>query len=153
MRSLATRIGILALSLWGCGSAFAETMALPVPARTIFPGQTIFESDFTQKDFEVSNVAKLNFVLSVDQLQHKEASKILPVGRAIPLAALTQANDVRKGKEVVAHFIADGIDIQGVLSPLKDGIAGETIPCRNPSSGLTVDAMVLADGSVSVSEK
>lgn len=153
MKSWAAGIIVLAAGIAGSAPALGETMALPVPARTIFPGQPIFDSDFTQKDFEVSNIAKLNFVVSVDQLQHKQASKILAAGKAIPLAALSQANDVRKGKETVAHFLADGIDIQGVLAPMKDGIAGETIPCRNPASGLTVDALVLADGSLSVSEK
>ena len=144
---------IVCLGFSGCGIAFAETMALPVPIRTIFPGQVIQDADFTQKDFEVSAVAKLNFVVSLDQIQNKEAGKILPVGKAIPLVALAKANDVRKGKETVAHFVADGIDIQGVLSPLRDGVAGERIPCRNPSSGLIVDALVMADGSLSVSEK
>lgn len=153
MKLWANGFCIAAASLLGCGVAFAETMALPVPTRTIFPGQVIQDADFTQKDFEVSDVAKLNFVVSLEQMQNKEAGKILPVGKAIPLAALAKANDVRKGREAVAHFVADGIDIQGVLSPLRDGVAGEKIPCRNPSSGLIVDALVMADGSLSVSEK
>lgn len=144
-------IGVL--SLFGCAAACAETMSLPVPSRTIFPGQQVQQADFTEKDFEVSDVAKLNFVINLDQIENKEALKVLPMGKAIPLAALTKASDVRKGKETMAHFVADGIDIQGVLSPMRDGVAGETIPCRNPSSGLTVDAMVLADGSLSVSGK
>ncbi len=153
MKHSAIGISIAALGLLGCAAACAETMALPVPTRTIFPGQAIQDADFAQKDFEVSDIAKLNFVVSLDQMQDKEAAKILPVGKAIPLAALAKANDVRKGKEAIAHFIANGIDIQGVLSPLRDGVAGQVVPCRNPSSGLTVDALVMADGSLSVSEK
>ena len=153
MKRWAIRMSIAAFSLLGCGAACADTMALPVPTRTIFPGQVIQDTDFTQKDFEVSDIAKLNFVVSLDQMQDKEAAKVLPVGRAVPLAALAKANDVRKGRETVAHFIANGIDIQGVLSPLRDGVAGQIVPCRNPSSGLTVDALVMADGSLNVSEK
>lgn len=153
MKLWANGFCIAAAGLLGCGAAFAETMALPVPTRTIFPGQAIQDADFTQKDFEVSDVAKLNFVVNLDQMKNKEAGKILPVGKAIPLAALAKANDVRKGKETVAHFVADGIDIQGVLVPLRDGVAGEKIPSRNPTSGLTVEAVVMADGSLSVSEK
>ena len=153
MKNRVARFCAVTACLLCCGAACAETMSLPVPARTIFPGQQIQDADFTQKDFEVSDVAKLNFVVSLDQMQDKEATKVLPVGKAIPLAALTKANDVRKGKEAIAHFVADGIDIQGVLSPLKDGVAGQIIPCRNPSSGLTVDALVMADGSLSVSQK
>jgi flagella basal body P-ring formation protein FlgA len=153
MKCWATGICAIVLGLLGPGAACADTMALPVPTRTIFPGQQIQDADFTQKDFEVSDTARQNFVINFDQIQNKQATKLLPVGKAVPLASLAKANDVRKGKETIAHFVADGIDIQGVLSPLKDGIAGETIPCRNPSSGLTVDALVLADGSLSVSEK
>ena len=153
MKHWAIGISFAAFGLLGCVAACAETMALPVPTRTIFPGQAIQDADFAQKDFEVSDIAKLNFVVSLDQMQDKEAAKILPVGKAIPLAALAKANDVRKGKEAIAHFIANGIDIQGVLSPLRDGVAGQIVPCRNPSSGLTVDALVMADGSLSVSEK
>lgn len=153
MKKWAALFCAASIGLLGCGVACADTMALPVPARTIFPGQQIQDADFTQKDFEVSDIAKLNFVVSLDQMQDKEATKVLPVGKAIPLAALVKANDVRKGKEAIAHFIAEGIDIQGVLSPLKDGVAGQIVPCRNPSSGLTVDALVMADGSLSVSQK
>jgi flagellar basal body P-ring formation protein FlgA len=137
-----------------CGPiACAETMALPIPTRTIFPGQRIDEGDFRQKNFEVSSIAKLNFVVSFDQIQRKEAAKIIMVGRPVPLASLVKANDVRKGQETAAHFSEDGIDIQGVLSPLRDGVAGQIVPCRNPSSGITVDALVLENGSLSVSEK
>lgn len=153
MMHRAIGICIAAFGLVVSGAARAETMALPVPTRTIFPGQVIQDADFTRKDFEVSGVAKLNFVISLDQMQDKEAVQVLPVGKAIPLAALAKASAVRKGKETIAHFIASGIDIQGVLSPLRDGIAGQIVPSRNPSSGLIVNALVMADGSLSVSEK
>jgi len=146
-------MGAIALTLLGCGQASAETMALPVPLRTIFPGQTITDADFVQKEFDVSAVAKLNFVLTVDQTQHKQAAKILFIGKPIPIAAMVKANDVRKGQETIARFSADGIEIQGALSPLSDGVVGQIVPCRNLTSGIIVDALVMADGSLSVSEK
>jgi flagellar basal body P-ring formation protein FlgA len=143
----------LAVGLTVAPTAQAETMALPVPTRTILPGQLIDEADFSRKNFEVSSVAKLNFVVSLDQMQHKEAARILMAGKPIPISSLTKAKDVHKGQQTIAHFSEDGIDIQGFLSPLNDAAAGQIVRCRNPSSGIMVDALVMENGSLSVSER
>lgn len=127
-------------------------MVMPVPIRTIYPEQLIAESDFTQKQFEVSAVAKLNFVTSFDQMRHEKALGVLAAGKAIPTAAIGKASDVRKGQVVAVRFVGEGIEIQGILAPLRDGLAGQVIPCKNPSSGLIVDALVMADGTLSVSQ-
>lgn len=131
----------------------AEVISMPVPAHVLQAGEELNEGDFYVKDFEVNSVAKANFVTDVDQAARMMTTKVLVPGKPIPLTALAIPPAVRKGKSTVVHFIADGIDIQGSLMPMQDGSTGELIPARNPSSGVTVNALVLADGSLSVSEK
>jgi flagella basal body P-ring formation protein FlgA len=143
----------LAVGLTNGVAAQAETMALPVPTRTILPGQLIDDADFSQKNFEVSAVAKLNFVISFDQMRQKEAAKLMTAGKPVPMSAIRKANDVHKGQQTIARFSEDGIEIQGILSPLNDAVAGQIVRCRNPSSGIMVDALVLENGSLSVSGK
>jgi len=131
----------------------AEVISMPVPAHVVQAGQEMSESDFYVKDFEVNDVAKANYATEMNQLARMMSNKVLIPGKPVPLNALAIPPAVRKGKSTVVHFVTDGIDIQGTLMPMTDGSTGELIPARNQSSGVTVNALVLADGSLSVSEK
>lgn len=128
-------------------------MSIPVPVRQLQAGQEIGATDFFSKDFEVTPVAKANFVTDFGQLDRMMATKSLIPGKPVPLSAIETVPAVRKGKITVAHFIADGIDIQGVLIPQQDGGIGDIVSCRNPASGVTVNAQAQSDGSLSVSAK
>jgi flagella basal body P-ring formation protein FlgA len=141
---------VVASRLFACSIASAETLLIPVPARTLVPGEQFSGSEFLQKSFEVSPIAKANYVTDSAQLESMEALRPLPAGRPIPLAFLAQKADVRKGRATVARFSTLGIEILGQLTPLRDAHAGEIVPCKNLASGLTTSAMALADGSLSV---
>ncbi|MBG1233195.1 flagellar basal body P-ring formation chaperone FlgA [Aestuariivirga litoralis] len=133
--------------------AQAEILSMPVPAHVVQAGQELSEGDFYVKDFEVNAVGKANFATDMGQVARMMTTKVLAPGRPIPLSVLATPPAVRKGKTTVVHFVTDGIDIQGTLMPMQDGSIGELIPARNSGSGVTVNALVMADGTLSVSEK
>lgn len=140
-------LGPLALPCHG------ETLFIPVLLHPVQSGQEIFPADFTTKEYEVSSTARANYVTEPGQLLGTVASKSLPADRPIPISAIGAAPVVRKGKNTVVHYLQDGIDIQGVLVPSQDALAGDTISCRNPSTGLVVNAQVLADGTLTVASQ
>jgi flagella basal body P-ring formation protein FlgA len=144
---------VLAVAAWCilvCAIANAETLQIPVPIRNISPGEQINGNEFLQKSFEVSSIAKTNYVTQQAQLADMEAFRILRGGKPVPLASLKRKAAVRKGQITVARFASFGVEIAGQLMPLKDGHEGEIIPCKNLTSGLTIEAIAMVDGSLSV---
>lgn len=133
--------------------AQAETLLMPVPKHNIKSGEALADVDFMQKVFEVSAIAKMNYLVSIDDLQGMQSTQILIAGRPIANSSVQKTSDVQKGKSTMAVFSDEGIQIQGVLIPLSDGIAGQTLRCKNPQSGLIVEALVLATGNLRVVSK
>ncbi len=125
-------------------------MSLPVPLRTIYPKDPVKKEDFTFKEYEVNEVAQRTYVISLSQLDQQVAAKALPAGRPIPLRSLKRAADVAKGQQVVARYVSDGIEIQGILVPEQDGVIGDTVRVRNPETGVTLLARVAPDGTLAV---
>jgi flagellar basal body P-ring formation protein FlgA len=133
-----------------CHAVNAETLRIPVPVRTITAGEQINSVEFQEKLFEVSPIAKKNYVVQQAQLSNMEAFRTLRAGKPIPLAFLRKRVDVWKGKTTVARFDSFGVQIVGQLVPLRDGYEGEIIPCKNLASGLSINATVMVDGTLSV---
>lgn len=134
------------------GMVHAETLSLPVPLKTIYPKDVVRKEDFTFKEYEVNAVAKRNFVISLTQLEQQVAARALPAGRPIPLKALRRSADIVKGQQAIARYVAQGIEIQGILVPEQDGIAGEVIRAKNPETGVVLLARVGTDGTLAVEE-
>ncbi|MBL8791144.1 MAG: flagellar basal body P-ring formation protein FlgA [Rhizobiales bacterium] len=135
---------------WPAAPAHAETMSLPVPLRTIYPKDTVNKADFTFKEYEVNEVARRNYVISLSQLEQQVAARALPAGRPVPLRSLKRASDVSKGQQVVARYVSHGIEIQGILVPEQDGVIGDTVRVRNPETGVSLLARVAPDGTLAV---
>lgn len=147
-------IGFAAISILSANSSLrAEAVFMPVPIHNVGTGEAFDGFEFVQKAFEVSAIAKVNFIMSLGQLQGMQSTQVLTAGKPVPLSAVQRASDVRKGKTTQAIFAADGIQIQGILVPMSDGSVGQTLHCKNPQSGLVVDAVVLANGSLEVTSK
>jgi flagella basal body P-ring formation protein FlgA len=130
--------------------AAAETLEIPVPIKTISPGEQFKDEAFLKKSFEVSPIAKTNYVTQQAQLENMEAFRTLRAGKPIPLVFLRKKADVRKGIETVARFSSFGVEIVGQLTPLRDAHVGDVIPCKNKQSGVTIDALVMVDGTLNV---
>jgi flagellar basal body P-ring formation protein FlgA len=149
LRSWCVLICVLA-PLTCASTALADVMALPVPLRTIYPKDELRASDFGTKDYEVNEVVRRNYLTSTSQLGQLVAVHALPAGRPVQLKSVKRMADVRKGEQVVAHYVGGGIAIQGILIPEQDGIVGDVLRAKNPETGVSVLVRVTPDGLLAV---
>jgi flagellar basal body P-ring formation protein FlgA len=146
-------LALLLISLATSGAVqgvHADVMSLPVPLHTIYPKTPLRSEDFTFKEFEVNEVAQRTYLISLTQISQQLAGRALPAGRPVLLRALKRMADVRKGEQTTARYVAGGVEIQGVLVPEQDGVAGDILRAKNPETGVMLLAKVAADGTLSV---
>ncbi|MCX8253454.1 Flagella basal body P-ring formation protein FlgA [Beijerinckiaceae bacterium RH AL1] len=139
---------ILALLCGGLAPAAAAEHR-PVPAVTIYPGDTIREEMLADQDFPES-VASSAFVTNRSALVGKVARRTLLPGQAIPVSAVGEPRLVRIGALVRVVYKDDGLVIQTYAAALQNGAAGDVVAVRNSESGVTISGIVEADGSVHV---
>jgi flagellar basal body P-ring formation protein FlgA len=130
-----------------------EAQLMPVPVRSIFPGESLDDSDFTLKLFNVTDALRKSYAFERNQFIRMEAVRTLVVGKPVLLRSIRTAEDVRKGQPTKAIYTSATVEIQGNLVPLTGGSAGETIEARNPASGSIVRAVVKEDGTLLVLTK
>lgn len=144
---------VVGFLLANTAAALSREMLIPVPARTILPGQELKAEDFNFKLFEVSDTALKSYVVDLQQLQRRASTKGLPANKPVALQAVRLMHDVLKGKPVIAVYSNDAVSIQGMLTPLVNATAGQTIEARNVSTGGRVKALVQRDGTLLVIAK
>jgi flagellar basal body P-ring formation protein FlgA len=127
-----------------------EVLLMPVPSQTIFPGQRLDDVKFTVKLFNVWESARSAYILQQDQLTGKESIRTLAAGKPIARVSIQDAEEVKKGQATKAMYKSGDIEIQGVLVPQTGGAIGQTLKARNASSGNSVNAVVLEDGTLLV---
>ena len=130
-------------------AAGAQTITLPVPTATIYPGDQINADALGERTFDQSQI-RSGFADSEDQLVGKMARRTLLPDRPIALNAIGQVNLVNRGTPVQLVFQEAGLIITAFASPLQDGSAGDLIHVRNEDSGTIVIGVVQADGTVRV---
>lgn len=140
---------ILAFTL-ASAPVYAEVTSFLVPVRTIYPKEALRSTDFVFKEFEANEVARRTYLSSHGQLESHAASKALPAGRPVLLRTLRRIADVKKGQQVIARYVAEGIEIMGLLVPEQDGVIGEIVRVRNAETGVILAARVAEDGSLVV---
>jgi flagella basal body P-ring formation protein FlgA len=136
-----------------CTAAAAKQLLMPVPLRTVLPGEPLQAGDFTLKLFEADDAILSSYVLDVAQLDKMAAARGLAANRPVALQALRTIYDVTKGKPTVAVYTTDAISIQGVLTPLVNAAAGQMIEARNAATGGRVKALVQSNGTLLVTGK
>lgn len=129
----------------------APNTVFPVPAITIYPGDTIQESYLVDRDFAGKPTAPHGGVIeSRSDLVGKLARRTLLPGVPIPVNAVTVPNTISNGTRVRVVFHQNGLTIETYAIALQAGKIGESISVRNPDSGTTISGVVQADGSVRV---
>jgi flagellar basal body P-ring formation protein FlgA len=144
------RVLAVVLMLLGPAETSARELLMPVPARSILPGQALKADDFRMKLFDVSDIAATRYVLDIAQLNRMAAAKGLAEGKPVPLRAIRTLHDAVKGRPTSAVYASQAIRIEAVLIPMADAAAGETITARNAATGGRVTALVLGDGTLLV---
>jgi flagella basal body P-ring formation protein FlgA len=130
--------------------ASAEVIYLPVPVRNIAANEEMRSADFMAKSFEVNEAAKKSYLMDMAALDGSIAARFLRAGKPVPLQFIKKAAAVRKGREAIARYESDGIEIQGFLVPEEDGAPGQFIKVRNPLTNVVLMARVEENGSLSV---
>ena len=127
LRSISVRhwvLGALALSTLVCANPLhaAETKILPVPAITIYPGDTIKDNWLVDREFSSSVVAaRSSLVDSRAMLVGKTARRTLLPGAPIPWNAVADPKLVINGAKVRIVFEEDGLSITTYGAALQSG--------------------------------
>ncbi|WP_174219248.1 flagellar basal body P-ring formation chaperone FlgA [Microvirga sp. 17 mud 1-3] len=130
--------------------ANAQSIILPVPAVTIYPGDTIKESMLKERSFLSTFRSRAAVIETPVQLIGKVARRTLLPGEAIPTNAVDDAQLVTRGSTTQIIFQEDGLTISAIGSPLQSGSLGEQIRVRNVDTGRIILGVVQADGTVRI---
>ncbi len=154
-----SRFRSIAVGLAAVGECFCvapldagEANLLPVPAVTIYPGDSIKDSLLVDHDFSAGLIgARGNLVDSRAMIVGKIARRTLLAGAPIPRNAIMEPKVVANGAKVRIVFEEDGLKIATYGAALQSGGVGEIISVRNLDSGYTISGTVQSDGSIRVS--
>jgi flagella basal body P-ring formation protein FlgA len=152
------RRSIRILLVLGFGQIFevplhaAESIVLPVPNITIYPGDTIKDSWLVDREFPANSLAAKAAALDTRlSIVGRSARRTLLPGVPIPINAVMEPKAVANGAKVKVIFEEGGLSIVTYATALQAGSVGEVISIRNLDSGLTISGIVQSDGSVRVS--
>lgn len=146
-----TRLALVCAMLAGAAPALAtEGRILPVPAVTIYPGDTINESMIKDRTFPANYRFRTAVVESPRVLTGKTARRTLLPGEPIPMNAVDEPKLVTRGMQTAILFEEGGLSIVGVGIPLQSGTLGETVQVKNVDSGRVITGRVQADGRIRI---
>ena len=131
--------------------AAAQDMVL-IPTRTIYPGETVTADLLEQVPLRRQLRNPGGVERDLRALDGKVARRTLLPGRMIPTGSVRDAWIVEPGKPVRVLYVQDGLEIALSAVALQAGAAGDMVRLRNVDSGVTFAGIVMADGTVRVSE-
>lgn len=145
------RLALLAATLAACPAlqAAAQEVVL-VPARVIYPGETIDIGALKPVTLKTGRTAPDEMATTADALEGKVARRTLLPGRYIAATSLREAWLVEQGASVQVLFVSGGLTITATAVTLQHGSAGDVVKLRNLDSGKIISGTVMADGTVRV---
>jgi flagella basal body P-ring formation protein FlgA len=126
---------------------------LPVPAVTIYPGDTIATDMLSDGTFPPGTSANYPVIASPDALVGKVARRTLLPGHPIARNMVGEPELVQKGKIVSAVYQRGALLITASVLALQSGSLNDTIQVRNIDSGKVIVGTVMPDGSVGIDAK
>jgi len=141
---------VIVLALASTQVAMAEERVLPVPAVTIYPGDTITESMLKDRTFPENYRYRTAVIESPRVLAGKMARRTLLPGEPIPMNAVDDPKLVTRGVQAQIVFEEGGLSIMGTGIPLQSGTLGETIQVKNADSGRIITGRVQSDGRIRI---
>jgi len=140
----ATILGLCALDP---AQAAPETIMLPVPAVTLYPGDVISDGHLVDRAFRTAARVSIDNRLAIIG---KVVRRTLLPGQPIPLNAVDDAKVVRRGVLTQVVFRESDLVITGLVEPMASASVNEMVKARNPDTGLMVIGVVQADGTIRV---
>ena len=145
-----TALAVLIAWLVGSAPVAAAAEKMPVPAVTIYPGDTIAADMLSEGTFPAGTGANFPVIASRDELVGKVARRTLLPGRPIARNTVGEPDLVEKGRIVPILYEQGLLTITASVLALQSGALNDMIQVRNVDSGKVVVATVTADGSVRV---
>jgi flagella basal body P-ring formation protein FlgA len=147
---------IFALALgMGAGdrSVAAEMHTVFVPRNVIYPGDVITADALVERQVRREDGARAIFGENPEDLVGKVARRTLMRDQLIPQSAVHAQDVVLQGRPYKLTYNSESLSIVGVGVPLKSGAVGESIPVRNPTSGIIIKARVEQDRTLTVDDQ
>jgi flagella basal body P-ring formation protein FlgA len=126
---------------------------LPVPAVTIYPGDTIAADMLADGKFPPGTTANYPVIPSPDALIGKVARRTLLPGRPIARNTVAEPELVQKGKIISAVYRHGALTITASVLALQSGALDDTIQVRNIDSGKVIVGTVRSDGTIGIEPK
>jgi len=146
-RSPLLAAALLGLGAFGPAQAAPESIMLPVPAVTLYPGDVIGDAHLVDRAFRAAARVSIDNRLAI---VGKVVRRTLLPGQPIPLNAVDDAKVVRRGVPTQVVFRENDLVITGIVEPMQSASVNEMIKARNPDTGLTVVGVVQPDGTIRV---
>ncbi|GEP03185.1 flagellar basal body P-ring formation chaperone FlgA [Methylobacterium oxalidis] len=147
---LARRLAVLLVLAAGPAAAAPDELVLPVPAVTIYPGDTIRESMLRLQSYPQTFRARGAVIDAPLAMVGRTARRMLLPGEPVPVNAVDDPRLVSRGAPTQMIFEENGLVITTVGAPLQNGGLGETIRVRNTDTGRIVLGTVTADGRIRI---
>jgi flagella basal body P-ring formation protein FlgA len=135
-----------------CSSALGADAELIVPVRTIYPGETLNQTQVTARRFDVREDQIIAFVRSIELVEGKVARRTLLANQPIPMGAFEEPRLALVGRQIKVEFREGGLVISTLASVLQAGAVGEMISVRILDGGRTVTGTIQKDGTLRVGE-
>src|SRR5690625_844296 len=136
----------------GACVAAAAGLILPVPTVTIYPGDVIDGSMVEERAVRAAGVGRQMTVQDRGGLIGKTARRTLLPGQPVAANAIETPPLVACGAAVAIVFEEGGLTILAQAKSLEAGSPGDIVRVRNLDSGIMVNAVVQADGTVRVGQ-
>ncbi|WP_152046133.1 flagellar basal body P-ring formation chaperone FlgA [Aureimonas psammosilenae] len=130
--------------------AAAADLDLPVPAGVVYPGQSVSEKGVAKIRFTVPAAKLSAYVVEEGMLTDRVAKRTLLPNQPILLSDLKSPNIIRAGVPAPIVYREGGVFIAGLGTPLASAGEGDRIRVRNTDSGITINGVVQADGTIEV---
>lgn len=127
-----------------------QSPTVVVPNRMIYPGQAIPREalDVVPLRRQLPNPGA--FVMTPEEAVGQIARSTLLPGRMMYTTAVRQPYLVETGAPSRVIFVSGSLTISVVGVPLQSGAAGDLIRVRNMDSGIVLNGIVMADGTIRV---
>ena len=149
--TLARRFALGAAALAGTAPPTAAAdIDLPVPVSVVYPGQRVTDRGVATTRFKVPAARLASYVVEEGMLADRVAKRTLLPNQPILLSDLKSPDVVRAGVPTPIVYREAGVFISGLGTPLASAGEGERVRVRNADSGVTINGVVQADGTIEV---
>ncbi|MBL4597982.1 MAG: flagellar basal body P-ring formation protein FlgA [Rhizobiaceae bacterium] len=145
---------LLAFAITICGGGFGwaaskiEVATIPVPKSVIYAGQRIEGHLLKQRRVPAKYLLQVSVVTNANQVSGMVARTTLMPNQPIPTNYVVVANVIEAGQPVIMVFSTGQLHITGEVIPMNSAKVGGYVRARNLSTGVIVNGIAQANGTI-----